>query len=37
MNLEEGDKDDYVILNVLVGRNGEVKAIVPKLSIFLVN
>ena len=30
-------KDEYVILNVLVGKNGEVKAIVPKLSIFLVN
>ena len=29
--------DEYVILNVLVGKNGEVKATVPKLSIFLVN
>ena len=29
--------DEYVILNVLVGKNEEVKATVPKLSIFLVN
>lgn len=37
MKLEEEGKDEYMILNVLVVKNGEVKAIVPKLSIFLVN
>lgn len=32
MKLEEEGEDEYVMLNVLVVKNGEVKAIVPKLN-----